>query len=70
LRIIDMVDEIAGGFALPSRAVYGRRDPADLDAADAGAARAAVEALRADHGLALFELSPERRGQLTPPWSS
>jgi MscS family membrane protein len=66
LRIIDLVNEIAGGFALPARTVYGRRDP-DLDAADAGAARAAVEVLRAEHDLPFAEVSPERRAQLRNP---
>jgi len=50
LRIRDMVNEIAGGFAFPSRTIYGPRDP-DLDAAAAGVARTSVEALRAERGF-------------------
>jgi len=67
LRIIALVNELAGGFAFPSRTQYQPRDRR-LDAEDAAAASAAIEALRTEHTLPLPEFGGEpRHGVENPP---
>jgi MscS family membrane protein len=59
LRIIEMVNRIAAGFAFPAKTEYAPRDPA-LDAADASAAQAALESMRAVRPLPLPQFDPPR----------
>jgi MscS family membrane protein len=59
LRIIELVNTIAAGFAFPSQTQYRPRDPG-LDAADAAAASGEIEALRTARTLPLPEFGTER----------
>jgi MscS family membrane protein len=61
LRIIELVNRIAAGFAFPSHTEYAPRAP-ELDAADAAAASAQIASMRAVRPLPLPEFTGGRRG--------